>query len=56
MENRETGGIGFISGHWPLYPDKPTLVFIHGAALTNVFWESQVKLPDQRSGLLNAHL
>ncbi len=43
MENRETGGIGFISGHWPLYPDKPTLVFIHGAALTNVFWESQVK-------------
>ncbi len=43
MENRETGGIGFISGHWPLDPDKPTLIFIHGAALTNVFWESQVK-------------
>ena len=43
MENRETGGIGFISGHWPLEPDKPTLVFIHGAALTGVFWESQVR-------------
>lgn len=43
MENREIGGIGYISGHWPLDPDKPTLIFIHGAALTNVLWESQVK-------------
>jgi pimeloyl-ACP methyl ester carboxylesterase len=43
MENRETGGIGFVAGHWPLDPDKPTLIFIHGSALTNVFWESQVK-------------
>jgi len=43
MENREAGGIGFISGQWPLDPEKPTLVFIHGAALINMFWESQVK-------------
>jgi len=43
MENREAGGIGFISGQWPLDPDKPTLIFIHGAALINIFWESQVK-------------
>lgn len=43
MENREIGGIGYISGHWPLDPNKPTLIFIHGAALTNIFWESQVK-------------
>jgi pimeloyl-ACP methyl ester carboxylesterase len=43
MENRKIGGIGFISGHWPLDPDKPTLIFIHGAALTNISWESQVK-------------
>ncbi len=43
MEDREAGGIGFISGHWPLDPDKPTLVFIPGATLINVFWESQVK-------------
>ena len=43
MENREIEGFGFVSGYWPLDPDKPTLVFIHGAALTNVFWESQVK-------------
>lgn len=43
MENRETGGIGYISGHWPLDSNKPTLIFIHGAASTNIFWESQVK-------------
>ena len=43
MKNRETGGIGFISGHWPLDPEKPTLIFIHGAALMNIFWESQVR-------------
>jgi pimeloyl-ACP methyl ester carboxylesterase len=42
MEYREIGGIGFISGHWPLDQDKPTLVFIPGAALTGIFWEPQV--------------
>lgn len=42
MENREMGGIGFTSGHWPLDPEKPTLIFIHGAASNNAFWKSQL--------------
>jgi pimeloyl-ACP methyl ester carboxylesterase len=42
MENQEIGGIWFISGHWPLDPDKPTLIFIHGAALSSIFWEPQI--------------
>jgi pimeloyl-ACP methyl ester carboxylesterase len=42
MEYRETGGIGYISGRWPLNQDKPTMVFIPGAALTAIFWEPQV--------------
>jgi 3-oxoadipate enol-lactonase len=42
MDYREIGGIGFISGHWPLDKDKPTLVFIPGAALTSIFWEPQI--------------
>jgi len=42
MENREIGGIGFISGHWPLDNDKPTLVFIPGASLTSIFWAPQI--------------
>lgn len=36
------GGIGFTSGHWPLDPKKPTLIFIHGAASNNAFWKSQI--------------
>ncbi len=43
MENREMGGIGYTSGHWPLDPEKPTVVFIHGAASNNAFWRPQVK-------------
>jgi pimeloyl-ACP methyl ester carboxylesterase len=42
VENREMGGIGFTSGRWPLDPEKPTLIFIHGAASNNAFWKSQV--------------
>ena len=42
IETREIGGIGFVSGRWPLDPDKPTLAFLHGAALTKGLWESQV--------------
>jgi pimeloyl-ACP methyl ester carboxylesterase len=42
MENREIRGIWFVSGHWPLDPDKPTLIFIHGAALSGIFWEPQI--------------
>jgi pimeloyl-ACP methyl ester carboxylesterase len=42
LENREMGGIGFTSGLWPLDPEKPTLIFIHGAASNNTFWKSQI--------------
>jgi pimeloyl-ACP methyl ester carboxylesterase len=42
MQNREIEGMGFISGHWPLDIDKPTLVFIPGASLTSIFWEPQI--------------
>jgi pimeloyl-ACP methyl ester carboxylesterase len=42
MEKREAGGIGFTCGAWPLSPEKPTLVFIHGAGSNSTFWELQV--------------
>ena len=42
MEYREMGGIGFTCGHWPLDPEKPTLIFIHGAASNKAFWNRQV--------------
>ncbi len=36
------GGIGFTAGQWPLDSEKPTLIFIHGAASNNGFWKSQL--------------
>jgi len=42
VEKLEMGEIGFTSGHWPLDPEKPTLIFIHGAASNHAFWNPQV--------------
>lgn len=40
--SRKSGPIEFNAGNWPLDPDKPTLVFIHGAAQSRSFWDLQV--------------
>ena len=42
MEARKTGGIGYLAGKWPLDPDRSTLVFIHGAGGSGVFWQPQI--------------
>lgn len=44
MENLKLGQFGFISSHRPFDPNKPTLVFIHGAAMAGIFWKSQVNV------------
>ena len=43
METLINGEYGFIAGNWPMDSDKPTLIFIHGAALSKGLWEFQVK-------------
>jgi 3-oxoadipate enol-lactonase len=43
MEDRMSGELGFAAGRWPLDEDKPTLVFIHGAANNRLFWQFQVR-------------
>jgi pimeloyl-ACP methyl ester carboxylesterase len=43
MQERETGGIGYLVGDWPLDPQKSTLVFIHGAGGSSAFWQEQVR-------------
>lgn len=43
MEARQSGGIGFITGRWPLDATKSTLVFIHGSGGCAQFWQAQVK-------------
>jgi pimeloyl-ACP methyl ester carboxylesterase len=42
MEERKTKGIGYITGTWPLNPQKSTIVFIHGAGGSSKFWQGQV--------------
>ena len=43
MEQHSAGEIGYITGKWPLDPNKPTLVFIHGAGTSRLIWEAQVE-------------
>jgi len=43
MLERETNGIGYLAGVWPLDPEKSTIVFIHGAGGSSAFWQAQVK-------------
>jgi pimeloyl-ACP methyl ester carboxylesterase len=35
--------IEILAGNWPLVPEKPTLIFLHGAALSKSFWSVQVQ-------------
>jgi len=42
MNERISGKIAFVTGRWPLDPEKPTLVFIHGSGGSSALWENQV--------------
>lgn len=42
MEQKMSENIHFFAGEFPLSPDKPTLVFLHGAALSGNVWEGQL--------------
>ena len=48
MEHRRSKGIGFITGRWPLDPRKSTIVLIHGAGGSSVFWQAQVEALAER--------
>jgi pimeloyl-ACP methyl ester carboxylesterase len=50
MIARRQNGMAFLAGHWPLDPDRPTLVFIHGSGQQGSFWKAQV---DGLAGVAN---
>ena len=56
MEERNINGIGFTAGLWPLDPAKPTIVFIHGAGGSGVFWQAQVDGLSERANTLAVDL
>jgi pimeloyl-ACP methyl ester carboxylesterase len=39
---KEIDGLGFATGRWPLDPEHPTLVFIHGSGGDHSLWEGQI--------------
>lgn len=42
MIARRQNGIAYQAGRWPLDPDWPTVVFIHGSGQQGSFWQAQV--------------
>jgi len=48
MLEREMNGIGYLAGDWPLDSQKSTLIFIHGAGGSSLFWQEQVKVLSAR--------
>ncbi|HMK66579.1 MAG TPA: alpha/beta hydrolase, partial [Thermodesulfobacteriota bacterium] len=43
MIQRLESGLFFNASAWPLDPQKPTLVFIHGSGGSKILWDNQVK-------------
>ncbi len=43
METIKEGDFEFNAGNWPLTPDKPVILFMHGASLSKSFWNYQVE-------------
>ncbi|MEW6553743.1 MAG: alpha/beta hydrolase [Actinomycetota bacterium] len=54
-ESNETG-ISFTAGRWPMDPDLPTIVFIHGSGGTSVLWRAQVEALTDHSNTIAVDL
>ena len=56
MEKRQSNGIGFMAGKWPLNASQSTLVFIHGSGGSAQFWQAQVEGLVERANTLSIDL
>lgn len=56
MEERKIKGVGFTTGVWPLDPAKSTIVFIHGAGGSSMFWQAQVDGLSRRANTIAVDL
>ena len=52
MQERTEQGIGYIAAKLPLDPERTTIVFIHGAGGSRLFWKEQVQGLDSRVNAL----
>ncbi len=51
VHEARTCDIAFIADRWPLDPDLPSVVFIHGSGGSSVLWRAQV---EALTGVMNA--
>ena len=56
MEKRQSNGIGFIAGKWPLNAAQSTLVFIHSSGGSAQFWSAQLEGLLEKANLLAVDL
>jgi pimeloyl-ACP methyl ester carboxylesterase len=42
MIERTVNGVPFLTGSWPLSSEKQTIIFIHGAGGSSLFWKFQI--------------
>jgi pimeloyl-ACP methyl ester carboxylesterase len=42
MYENTTQNIAYVAGRWPLDPEKPTILFIHGSGGSRALWENQI--------------
>jgi len=42
MYEKTTNNIAYVTGSWPLNPERPTILFIHGAGGSSALWENQI--------------
>lgn len=43
MIEKKINGMNFMAGAWPLDPEKPSIIFIHGSGGSALFWKAQVR-------------
>jgi len=43
METRTQNDISFLADPWPPAAERPTLILLHGAAMSNTFWQPQIE-------------
>ncbi|MBB1488949.1 alpha/beta fold hydrolase [Oceanospirillum sediminis] len=42
MYAQDFNELGFLCSHWPLKPENPTLLLVHGAGLNHAQWQAQM--------------
>ncbi len=52
MQNLNISDVSFTAGKWPIDKNKPSIVFIHGAGLSKLIWEKQVKALSKKANTI----